>query len=184
MNAEPQLVACVAGVGLHYRKSIALTGINLNLPAGRMIGFIGPDGVGKSSLLALIAGARKIQSGRVIVLGGDMADRRHRARVCPRIAYMPQGLGRNLYPNLVGLREHRILRPPVGLARNERQTRIRDLLQATALPRFRTALRANSSGGMRQKLGLCSRWCMTPTADPRRPTTGIDPLSRRHSGGN
>ena len=65
-----------------------------------MVGVIGPDGVGKSTLFSLVAGARAIQSGRIEVLGGDMADARHRRRVCPRIAYMPQGLGRNLYPTL------------------------------------------------------------------------------------
>ena len=62
-----------------------------------MVGLIGPDGVGKSTLMGIIAGAKKIQSGKVHVLGGDIADRRHRNAVCPRIAYMPQGLGKNLY---------------------------------------------------------------------------------------
>ncbi|NSL19703.1 ATP-binding cassette domain-containing protein, partial [Tatlockia micdadei] len=75
-------------------------GIDLDIPEGRMVGLIGPDGVGKSSLMALISGARKIQEGSVEVLGGDMAQRRHREAVCPRVAYMPQGLGRNLYPTL------------------------------------------------------------------------------------
>lgn len=76
------------GVGLRYRKTVALDSIDLELRSGTMTGCIGPDGVGKSSLLALIAGARKIQQGSVHVLGGDMADARHRWRVCPRIAYM------------------------------------------------------------------------------------------------
>src|SRR5205823_1082935 len=55
------------------------------------------DGVGKSTLMGIIAGAKKIQSGTVHVLGGDIAGARHRNAVCPRIAYMPQGLGKNLY---------------------------------------------------------------------------------------
>ena len=80
-----------------------------------MVGLIGPDGVGKSSLFSLIAGAHAIQSGRVEVLGGDMADQEHRLAVCPRIAYMPQGLGRNLYPDPLGVREFRFLCPPVRL---------------------------------------------------------------------
>ena len=87
-----------------------LDAITLDLPAGCMIGIIGPDGVGKSSLFSLIAGARAIQTGRIEVLGGDMADAQHRRTVCPRIAYMPQGLGKNLYPTLVGVRERRLLR--------------------------------------------------------------------------
>ena len=88
------------GVGLRYGKTRALDGITLDLPSGRMVGLIGPDGVGKSSLLSLIAGARAVQQGRVDVLGGDIADAGHRRRICPRIAYMPQGLGKNLYPTL------------------------------------------------------------------------------------
>jgi ribosome-dependent ATPase len=63
-----------------------------------MVGLIGPDGVGKSSLLSLVAGARACSSD-VEVLGGDMR-RTGTAPVCPRIAYMPQGLGKNLYPTL------------------------------------------------------------------------------------
>lgn len=65
-----------------------------------MIGLIGPDGVGKSSLLSLISGARVIEQGGVMVLGGDMRDPKHRRDVCPRIAWMPQGLGKNLYHTL------------------------------------------------------------------------------------
>lgn len=97
MNAP---VARLSGVGLRYGQTHALQQIELALPARCMVGLIGPDGVGKSSLLALIAGARKIQDGRVEVLDGDMADARHRRNVCPHIAYMPQGLGKNLYPTL------------------------------------------------------------------------------------
>ena len=91
-----EAVARVSGVSLHYGKVLALDDVNLEIPAGRMVAMIGPDGVGKSSLFSLIAGARAIQEGRVEVLGGDMAEARHRNAVCPRIAYMPQGLGKNL----------------------------------------------------------------------------------------
>lgn len=88
------------GLLLQYGKVRALDAVSIDLPAGCIVGLIGPDGVGKSSFLALIAGARKIQTGRLDVLGGDMRRAGHRARICPRIAYMPQGLGRNLYPTL------------------------------------------------------------------------------------
>ena len=73
-------------VGLRYGRTVALDAVTLDLPAGVMAGLIGPDGVGKSSLLALVAGARAIQAGQVEVLGGDMASARHRATVGPRIA--------------------------------------------------------------------------------------------------
>jgi len=67
-------VARLTDVSLRYGETHALDGITLDLPAGCMVGLIGPDGVGKSSLMALVGGARRIQQGRVEVLGGDMAD--------------------------------------------------------------------------------------------------------------
>jgi ribosome-dependent ATPase len=78
----------------------ALDGITLDIPPGKMVGIVGPDGVGKSTLMAIVAGSKKMQQGKVTVLGGDIADARHRRAVGPRIAYMPQGLGKNLYLEL------------------------------------------------------------------------------------
>lgn len=93
-------VAHLDGVSQHYGTTVALNNITLDIPARCMVGLIGPDGVGKSSLLSLISGARVIEQGNVMVLGGDMRDPKHRRDVCPRIAWMPQGLGKNLYHTL------------------------------------------------------------------------------------
>ncbi len=87
----------IANVSHRYGATIAVDDLSLEVPPGLMVGIIGPDGVGKSTLMALVAGSKKIQQGKVIALGGDMADARHRRDACPRIAYMPQGLGKNLY---------------------------------------------------------------------------------------
>ena len=65
-----------------------------------MVGVIGPDGVGKSTLSALISGVRTIQSGKVSIFDQNVANRAHLKSIRGRIAYMPQGLGRNLYPTL------------------------------------------------------------------------------------
>ena len=94
------IVASVERVTHRYGKTFALDDVSLSIPAQCMVGLIGPDGVGKSTLLALISGVRKIQAGKVMVLDGDMADEGHRRASYGRIAYMPQGLGRNLYPTL------------------------------------------------------------------------------------
>ncbi|MGE5639580.1 MAG: ATP-binding cassette domain-containing protein, partial [Clostridia bacterium] len=75
-------VARLREVGLRFKKRVALESVTLDIPAGCMVGVIGPDGVGKSSLFSLIAGARAIQSGTVEVLGGDMARASHRRDVC------------------------------------------------------------------------------------------------------
>ena len=173
-------VVRLEGVGLAYGKTRALDGISLDLPSGCMVGLIGPDGVGKSSLLSLIAGARALQDGRVAALGGDMADARHRALACPRIAYMPQGLGKNLYPTLSVFENVDFFGRLFGQDRAERERRIGELLESTGLAPFVDRPAGKLSGGMKQKLGLCCALIHDPDLlILDEPTTGVDPLSRR-----
>ena len=172
-------VASLAGVSLHYGKVIALDDISLDLPAGRMVGLLGPDGVGKSSLLALLAGARAVQQGRVTALGGDMASARHRTRVCPHIAYMPQGLGKNLYPTLSVEENLQFFGRLFGHEADERRRRIDDLTGSTGLTPFLARPAGKLSGGMKQKLGLCCALIHDPDLlILDEPTTGVDPLAR------
>jgi len=176
----PAGAARLTGVGLRYGKVVALEAVDLDIPAGRMIGLIGPDGVGKSSLLALVSGARRIQRGTVEVLGGDMADAKHRDAVCPRIAYMPQGLGKNLYMTLSVRENVDFFARLFGLGPRERRQRIDLLLVSTGLAPFGDRAAGKLSGGMKQKLGLCCALIHDPDLlllDE--PTTGVDPLSRR-----
>jgi ribosome-dependent ATPase len=173
-------VAQLDGVTQVYGAATALDNVSVALPAGCLVGLIGPDGVGKSTALAIIAGARRFQSGTVRVLDGDMAEAAHRAAICPRIAYMPQGLGKNLYPDL-SIRENvEFFARLFDQARAERQWRIADLLDATGLAPFADRPAKKLSGGMRQKLGLCCALVHDPDLlILDEPTTGVDPLSRR-----
>ena len=174
------VVARLQGIGLEYGRIRALDGITLDIPAGQTVGLIGPDGVGKSSLLALIAGARRLQQGQLTVLGGDMASERHRNRICQRIAYMPQGLGRNLYHTLSIFENVDFFGRLFGHGRVERERRIAELLEATGLAPFASRPAGKLSGGMKQKLGLCCSLIHDPDLlILDEPTTGIDPLSRR-----
>ncbi len=173
-------VARLAGVSHRYGASVALEAVDIALPAGCMVGLIGPDGVGKSSLLALVSGARQIQTGKVEVLGGDIGDRHFRATVQPRIAYMPQGLGRNLYPTLSVFENVDFFGRLFGQDKREREQRIAELLTSTGLAPFRERPAAKLSGGMKQKLGLCCALIHDPDLlILDEPTTGVDPLSRR-----
>jgi ribosome-dependent ATPase len=173
-------VATVAELTLRYGKTTALNDVTLEIPAGMMVGLIGPDGVGKSSLMSLLAGARAIQAGQVEVLGGDMSDAVHRGRICPRIAYMPQGLGKNLYPTLSVEENLDFFGRLFGQDKAEREQRITMLLTATGMLPFRARPAAKLSGGMKQKLGLCCALIHDPDLlILDEPTTGVDPLSRR-----
>ena len=172
-------VALLEHVGQQFGATIALRDISLAIPARRMVGLIGPDGVGKSSLLSLIAGARTIEQGIVMVLGGDMRDVHHRREVCPKIAWMPQGLGKNLYHTLSVYENVDFFARLFGHDKAERELRINELLQSTGLAPFRDRPAGKLSGGMKQKLGLCCALIHDPQLlILDEPTTGVDPLSR------
>ena len=179
-GSESPSVARSQDVSLRYGETLALDAVSIDIPAASMVGFIGPDGVGKSTLLALIAGARAIQHGKIEVLDGDMASARHRREVCPRIAYMPQGLGKNLYATLSVYENVEFFGRLFGHARAEREWRIAELLHTTGLAPFKDRPAGKLSGGMKQKLGLCCALIHDPDLlILDEPTTGVDPLSRR-----
>lgn len=172
-------VARLEGINLRYGTVAALDSLTLDLPAGCMVGLIGPDGVGKSSLLSLVAGARRLQQGQLQVLDGDMRSAGHRRRVCPRIAFMPQGLGKNLYPTLSVSENLEFFGRLFNQDRQERKARISELLASTGMSRFIDRPAGKLSGGMKQKLGLCCALIHDPDLlILDEPTTGVDPLSR------
>ncbi len=173
-------VVSIRSVTHRYKKMLALDDISLEVPSGIMVGIVGPDGVGKSTLMALVAGSKKIQDGQVIVLGGDIAEVGHRRAVGPRVAYMPQGLGKNLYLELSVYDNVDFMAQLFGLPPAERRVRVPELLRATGLAPFADRPAGKLSGGMKQKVGLCGALVHDPDLlILDEPTTGVDPLSRR-----
>ena len=178
VNIEP--VVSFQDLALKYGKTLALDHVTLDIPARKLIGMIGPDGVGKSTLLSLVTGAHAMQEGNLRVLGGDMRDRVHRNKVCPKIAYMPQGLGKNLYFTLTVEENLQFFARLFGHDAAERRRRIDRLTKSTGLYPFLNRPAGKLSGGMKQKLGLCCSLIHDPdllVLDE--PTTGVDPLARR-----
>ena len=169
------------GVSYHYGAVQALDQVTWRVLTGSRVGLIGPDGVGKSTLLALISSSRAMQSGRLDVLGQNIAHKSARAKVCQGLAYLPQGLGRNLYPALSVGENIDFFGRLFGLGQQDRQARRKALLQATGLRAFVDRPVGQLSGGMKQKLGLCCALIHDPELlILDEPTTGVDPLSRRH----
>jgi ribosome-dependent ATPase len=176
----PSAAAGVRRLSHRYGSTVALDNVSLTIPGRCMAGLIGPGGVGKSTLLGLIAGVQRIQEGEVFALAGDMNDNRHRRVSLPRIAYMPQGLGCNLYPSLSIFENLDFFGRLFDQPRSERERRIAELLEATGLDPFPDRPVGKLSGGMKQKLSLCCALIHDPdllVLDE--PTTGVDPLSRR-----
>jgi ribosome-dependent ATPase len=177
---QEDFVARVKDITHFYGKAVALDGVTLDIPAQKMIGLIGPDGVGKSTLLAILAGVRKLQRGQAEVLGGNIDDASFRNEVSARIAYLPQGLGKNLYPTLSIFENVDFFGRLFGQSREEREWRMEDLFASTDLTPFRDRPAGKLSGGMKQKLGLCCSLIHDPDLlILDEPTTGVDPLARR-----
>src|SRR5574344_24844 len=161
-----EIVAKITNLSNKYKDVVALEDINLELPKGKMIGLIGPDGVGKSTILAILSGTKIIQKGIDIV--------------CPKVAYMPQVLGKNLYMTLSVYENIEFFAKLFGLDKQQRKKRILQLLQSTDLIKFKDRPAGKLSGGMKQKLGLCCALIHDPEIlILDEPTTGVDPLSRR-----
>jgi ribosome-dependent ATPase len=112
----------------------------------------------------------------VKVFDGDMADKAFRIAQGGRIAYMPQGLGRNLYPTLSVFENIDFHGRLFGQSEAEWRRHIDELFKATSLDPFESRPAAKLSGGMKQKLSLCCALIHDP--DPLildEPTTGVDP---------
>ena len=172
-------IARLDGVSHRYGTTLALDNVTIDIPPKIMVGVIGPDGVGKSSMLALISGVRRIQSGKVIVFGEDLSKAENLRTIRGRVAYMPQGLGRNLYPTLSVFENIDFFGRLFGQGAAERRARITELLTATALDPFEDRPAGKLSGGMKQKLSLCCALINDPDLlILDEPTTGVDPLSR------
>ena len=180
MTREADFAVSVNKLNYHYGKQLALNSVSLDVPRGKLCGLIGPDGVGKSTLLSLISGARALQSGRLLVLNEDLGESRQRKRLYRRVAYMPQGLGKNLYPTLSVKENLSFFAQLFGINGQQREQQVCRLLKATRLWEFKDRPSAKLSGGMKQKLGLCCALIHEPELlILDEPTTGVDPLSRR-----
>ena len=161
--------SCILAIPARPSRSNSVT-LEIS-PAAVWPGLIGPDGVGKSTLLGLIAGVRKIQTGEVRALDGDLKDTVFRHGAYARIAYMPQGLGRNLYPTLSVFENLDFIGRLFGQGGRSARRASTTSTRSTGLDPFLDRP-AGLSGGMKQKLSLCCSLIHDPDLlilDDRRP---------------
>ncbi len=158
------------------RDVAALDGVGATAMRGTVTGLIGPDGAGKTTLMRLIAGLLRLQSGRIEVLGIDVG--RDPLAAQARLGYMPQRFG--LYEDLTVQENLDLYADLQDVAPAARRARYAQLLPLTGLGPFTKRLAGRLSGGMKQKLGLACTLLHPPEVlllDE--PTVGVDPVSRR-----
>jgi ABC-2 type transport system ATP-binding protein len=177
--SSPALV--LDGVCKSFRREtgesvLALDNISFSVVKGGLAALVGPDGAGKTTLIRLLAGLMKVDSGIVTVLGIDAA--KNPQAIQSRISYMPQKFG--LYDDLTVLENLDLYADLHGVTAEEKRTQYTRLMEMTGLDPFQKRLAGKLSGGMKQKLGLACTLVGSPELlllDE--PTVGVDPLSRR-----
>ncbi len=154
----------------------AVAGLNLQVPAGRIYGLVGPDGAGKTTTLRMLCGALRLGGGQATVLGIDVA--RDPEAVRRRLGYMPQRF--SLYGDLTVRENLRFFADAYGVPRAQQPALFERLLGFSQLGPFQGRRADALSGGMKQKLALACTLIHKPAVlllDE--PTTGVDPVSRR-----
>ena len=176
-NQSPApLAAKLDGLRKEFGKVTALAGISAQLPPGLILGLVGPDGAGKTTLIRLLAGLMEPTSGSVEVLGRSPLAEGGLTQA--EVGYMPQRFG--LYEDLSVLDNLNLYANLRALDRDARQRRFEELLAFTALAPFTQRLAGKLSGGMKQKLGLaCALLGKPRLLLLDEPGVGVDPLSRR-----
>ncbi|MCB4204338.1 ATP-binding cassette domain-containing protein [Deferribacterales bacterium Es71-Z0220] len=163
-----------------YKKSVALDNVSVKIPKKSLTCIVGPDGAGKSTLLKILAGVLKFDSGYFSIFGKEIIKMKDIEHLKDNIAFMPQGLGLNLYQRLSIEENINFFADLHGIDKKTREDRKVTLLKATGLLNFRDRQVNKLSGGMKQKLGICCSLIHSPKIIILdEPTTGVDPISRR-----
>jgi drug efflux transport system ATP-binding protein len=158
------------------RKITALEGLSAKVGSARITGLVGPDGAGKTTLMRLLTGLLRPDSGLIRVLNLDATV--HAQEIQASVGYMPQSLG--VYEDLSVSQNLEFYADLQGLVGAVRRKRFDRLMMFTGLGPFRKRLAGRLSGGMKQKLALACALVRPPRLlllDE--PSVGVDPVSRR-----
>lgn len=160
----------------HFGAVKAVQELDLDVEKGRIYGFLGPNGSGKTTAIRMLTGLLKPSSGTAEVLGHSLPKDAELLRM--RIGYMTQRF--SLYEDMTVLENLQFVATIYGLRRSQQQQRVEELLQTYGLQDQRRQFAGSMSGGQRQRLSLAAAVLHRPDLlFLDEPTSAVDPENRR-----
>lgn len=170
-NFDDSTIVKIQNLSKSFGKMTAVSNLSLSFHKGDVVGLVGPDACGKTTLIRLILGLLKPNSGSVSIYNLDSY--RNRLQINAHVGYMPQKFG--LYEDLTVIENLNFYADLKNVPRD-----FDELLKMTNLWRFTNRRAGNLSGGMKQKLGLAAALLGNPAILVLdEPSVGVDPVSRR-----
>jgi ABC-2 type transport system ATP-binding protein len=164
------------GLTRRFGAVVAVDGIDLDVPAQQIYGFLGPNGSGKSTTIRMMCGLLKPSAGSVTVLGHDALSEAETVRL--KLGYMTQKF--SLWDDLTVRENLEFMCSVYGLTGAARRERVAARVKEYDLAEFANRLAGTLSGGQRQRLALAAATLHEPQLlllDE--PTSAVDPQSRR-----
>lgn len=171
-----QYVINVSNLSRNFGDIKAIQGLDLEVEKGKIYGFLGPNGCGKTTAIRMLTGLLKPSSGEIEVLGLKLPQHAEKLRM--RIGYMTQKF--SLYDDLTVNENLRFVAQIYGLTGKLQKYRIAELLSTYGLEKKKNQLAGSMSGGQRQRLGLAAATLHKPELlFLDEPTSAVDPENRR-----
>ncbi len=154
----------------------AISDVSFTVAEGEVLGFVGPNGSGKTTTLRIVAGFLDADAGRVEVGGYDVVRERHRAQ--EQIGYLPESVP--LYRDMRVTEYLRFRARLKGLGRRRVRERVDAVLETCDLGDSADRVIGRLSKGFRQRVGLADALVAEPPIlILDEPTSGLDPLQVR-----
>ena len=171
-----ELAIKTQGLSKQFGDITAVNKLNLEIPAGQIYGFLGPNGSGKTTAIRMLCGLLTPSAGDISVLGLQIPRDAEKLRL--RIGYMTQKF--SLYDDLSVSENMHFMARIYGMSRSAARDRVSQLLDRYALTSMRDRLAGAMSGGQRQRLALAVATLHKPDLlILDEPTSAVDPENRR-----
>ncbi|WP_299200929.1 ABC transporter ATP-binding protein [uncultured Amphritea sp.] len=175
-HTTPEYAIKAEQLSRRFGDSLAVQKLDLEVEKGRIYGFLGPNGCGKTTTIRMLTGLLKPSAGKVHVLGFSLPEDAEKLRL--RIGYMTQKF--SLYDDLTVLENLKFIASIYGLTARQQKQRIAELLSIYGLQAKSKQLAGSMSGGQRQRLSLAAATLHKPELlFLDEPTSAVDPENRR-----